>query len=687
MAGPSAEPTPCLEAPRPGEPAELAALRAELAAVRAREALLRQVLEHSRDAVNMLDLATGRYVYLSPAQVALTGFTEAELRAMPAAEALERVHPDDRHVSDEQQRAVAEGREGDLSVEYRWRVKGGEYRWFSDRRRLVRDAAGRAVALVGVSRDVTEERAAAEALRRREALARRQAAELEAVLDTVPACVWITRDPRGEHIEGNRFGHELLRRPKGENLSAAEPAREGLQAFRVLMDGAPVPAESLPIQLAARTGRELRGAETEVHFEDGTARYLLGNATPILDEAGRPAGSVGAFIDITERKLAERALREADRRKGDFLAVLSHELRNPLAPIRNSIFLLEAAPAGGEVAARALEVLRRQADHLARLVDDLLDVTRITHGRVELRRARLDVREVVRRAWTDARGLYERRGVDLLLSESGAPLWVEADAARLAQLLGNLLANALKFTPPCGRVRVGVERRGDRCELSVADSGAGVAAEDLERIFEPFVQSSRNAPASGGLGIGLALVRELAVRHGGRAWAESEGPGRGARFLVELPLAAPPAPPPPAAGEGEAVRSLAVLVVEDNEDAAATLADLLGFLGHRPVTAATGAAGIAAAAASPPDVLICDVGLPDRSGHEVIRAVRQGPGGDRIYALALTGFAQPEDREAALAAGFDAHLPKPPPIAQLRQLLASAAEAGRQRRAERPVGG
>jgi len=521
--------------------------------------------------------------------------------------------------------------------------------------------------------DVTDQRRSEQELRESEARAQRHAAELQAVLDTVPAAVWIARDPAADHIDANRFGAELLRRPRGANVSVAAPAGPGMQAFRVLMDGVEVPAEALPIQAAARSGRESRGAETEVRFEDGTVRYLLGNATPVLDEQGRPVGSVGAFIDISERKLAEHALREADQRKNRFLAVLSHELRNPLAPIRNSIYLLERAAPGSEAARRALEVLRRQADHMARLVDDLLDISRITHGLIELQLARLDVRDVVRRAWTDARGLFEQRGVDLLLAEPGGPLWVDADAARLAQLVGNLLNNALKFTPPGGQVRVGAERRVDHCEISVSDTGTGIEPAELERIFEPFVQSAGTPLGLGGMGIGLALVRELAGRLGGRVRAESGGLGRGARFLVDLPLVPAPAAAGPAYDPRPAAAGLSVLIVEDNEDAAASLADLLAFTGHRSETAGCGRAGVEAATARPPDVLICDVGLPDMSGHEVIRAIRAAPEGARIFALALTGYAQPEDRAAALAAGFDAHLPKPPSLDELEGLLAEVA--------------
>ncbi len=515
-------------------------------ALRQSETRFRTVIEHSRDGINMLDLATGQYVFMSPAQVALTGFTAEELSGMTASAAYERVHPEDRELSIRQQRAIAEGKEPERTVEYRWMVKSGEYRWFSDSRKLVRNERGEPVALVGVSRDITDQKRAEE-----------------------------------------------------------------------------------------------------------------------------------------ERLRAEEAVREADRRKTEFLAVLSHELRNPLAPIRNAAVILERAPPGSEAAARALEVLQRQTEQLSRLVDDLLDISRITHGKIEVQLRHLDARELVQRAFADAKPLFDRRGVRLTFEAPEAPLWVNADAARLSQIVGNLLNNALKFTPPGGSVHVEVTRGDDTCVIGVRDTGQGIDPMDLDRIFDPFWQAERTRRGQGGLGLGLALVRQLAARHGGSARAESEGLGKGARFVVQLPLASAPAQAPELRREAGATGALSVLIVEDNEDAAATLGEILSMAGSRVSTVATGRAGVFAAAAERPDVIICDIGLPDMSGHDVIRAIRATGSGRRVFAVALTGYAQPEDREAALAAGFDAHLPKPPQMEDLEQLLSEAAR----RRASFPAEG
>ncbi len=379
--------------------------------------------------------------------------------------------------------------------------------------------------------------------------------------------------------------------------------------------------------------------------------------------------------DLIDRKLAEEALRESDRRKTEFLAVLSHELRNPLAPIRNAITILGRVPPDGDLGRRAREVIERQTQHLGRLVDDLLDISRITRGKIELKLGTLDAREVVRRACADARGIFEHKRVDLLLSECVEQLWIEADAARVAQMVGNLLHNALKFTPAGGEVRVGVRRRGGLCQVSVGDTGLGIEPEDLERIFEPFVQSERTRHRQGGMGIGLALVRELATRHGGTVRASSRGPGKGSEFVLELPLASAPRAAAGGAGAGRQATGLSVLIVEDNSDAAETLRDVLGLSGHRVSVAGCARSGMDAVAARPPDVLICDIGLPDASGYEVIRAVRSSAHSRKVFAIALTGYAQPQDRDATLAAGFDAHLPKPPPLDQLEALLRKAARA------------
>jgi PAS domain S-box-containing protein len=411
-------------------------------------------------------------------------------------------------------------------------------------------------------------------------------------------------------------------------------------------------------------------AELDRHFE-------------VTAYPGGPGRFAAMFTDITERKrmeaqlrVANDRLREEDRRKSEFLAVLSHELRNPLAPIRNSLFLLDRALPGSDLARSARDVLHRQTDHLTRLVEDLLDLTRISHGKITLQAARIDARQVARRACDDIMTAFEQRGVELQYSEPTEPAWVDADAARLAQMVGNLVSNALKFTEPGGQVKVAIRGRGPACEISVWDTGMGIERADLERIFEPFVQAGRvHAGAQGGLGIGLALVKDLADKHGGSVRAESAGLGQGAEFVLTLPLVAAPVNTASEVKAGQSASGLSVLVVEDNVDAGLSLADVLGLNGHQVKVVGTGRAGIESVSAHAPAVLICDVGLPDLSGYEVVRTLRAA--GSKVFAVALTGFAQPEDRDRALEAGFDAHLAKPAALDKLNELITKAARKKR----------
>ena len=418
----------------------------------------------------------------------------------------------------------------------------------------------------------------------------------------------------------------------------------------------------------------------------GRRMFLDLHLEPTRNAGGEITGVGIATVDLTAMKQAEEALRaanvqlaEADRQKSDFLATLSHELRNPLAPICNSIYVLEHAAQGSDAVRRAHEVLRRQADHLTRLVGDLLDMTRITRGEVELQLARIDARDVVRRACVDMRNLFEERGIALQYSELPESTWVLVDPVRLSQMVGNLLHNALKFTECGGKVDVAVRKGGATCEVRVRDTGMGLDPADVDRIFEPFVQAKRTRHAAqGGMGIGLSLVRRLAVKHGGGVRASSAGRGQGAEFILELPLAAASPPAADATESDPCVPCLSVLIVEDNEDAGATLADVLELSGHSVKVVTTGRAGVDAALLSSPDVLICDIGLPDLGGLEVVRAIRAAAGPEvRTYAIALSGYAERKDREEALGAGFDAHLAKPLSLDDLNEALRQAAQSRR----------
>ncbi len=416
------------------------------------------------------------------------------------------------------------------------------------------------------------------------------------------------------------------------------------------------------------------GTRTRARFSPEDVALMRTVADQVAVAMDRIA-SQRALRDANER------LKDADRRKDEFLAVLSHELRNPLAPIQNSLYVLDRIPPGGDQARRSLEVIRRQAGHLSRIVDDLLDVTRIARGKIRLQRQRVDLAEIVRRAADDYLASFQDAGVRLEVHAPGAPVWADADPTRLAQVVGNLLGNSLKFTPHGGAVELALRADGESGVLRVSDNGAGIARDVIDRLFQPFSQAEQTLDRNrGGLGLGLALVRGLAELHGGSASAESEGLGRGSHFTVRLPLVAAAAATG-AAAPSTAGSSRRVLVIEDNVDAATSLEALLELWGHDVEVAYDGAAGIAAARNFRPDVVLCDLGLPGTSGHAVARALRADRALDGAYLVALSGYASPEDVQRAAESGFDRHLAKPPSTEALEEVLSATAARERPRAA------
>jgi len=378
----------------------------------------------------------------------------------------------------------------------------------------------------------------------------------------------------------------------------------------------------------------------------------------------------------TALRKSEQSLRESDQRKSEFLAVLSHELRNPLAPIRNSLFVLEHATPNGEQARRAQTVINRQVGHLSRLVDDLLDLTRISRGKIRLEREVLELNDLIGKTLEDNRSLFERSEVRLETKLATEPLYVNADATRLAQVVGNLLQNAAKFTPRGGRTTVesSADRTRQQAVVSVSDTGIGMAAEVRARLFEPFVQADTTLDRSqGGLGLGLALVKGLVQMHGGTVCAQSDGVGKGAQLVVRLPLALQAAAvAQPGQGRAHCV-SRRVLIIEDNVDAADSLSEVLALENHEVAVAYNGPDGLAKARELKPEVVLCDIGLPGMDGYEVARRFRSDETLRGAFLIALSGYAQPEDLQRAREAGFDEHLAKPPSFEKLGRLLARLA--------------
>jgi signal transduction histidine kinase/ActR/RegA family two-component response regulator len=392
--------------------------------------------------------------------------------------------------------------------------------------------------------------------------------------------------------------------------------------------------------------------------------------------ADQVAIALGNALHMRRLEEALATLRDADRRKDEFLGMLSHELRNPLAPIRYSVFLLNRAGTQSETAVYARQVIERQTEHLTRLIDDLLDVTRIARGKVSIAREPVDISDVARRAADDHGPLFAERGIAMSLEIPQQAAWVVGDETRIAQVLANLLANAAKFTPAGGRVGMTVASEASNVEIRVQDSGAGIDPSLRTRVFEPFVQSDKTlARSGGGLGLGLALVKGVVQLHGGTVEAESAGVGQGSEFVIRLPRLAPPETlPMPAARTSALVHPKRVLIIEDHRDAAESLARLVSLLGHTSYIAHDGPTGFEMIQASQPDVVLCDIGLPGMSGYELVKQIRErGLNGARL--IAISGYAQPEDVRRAIDAGFDAHVAKPPDPGEIHRLLSHEAPA------------
>jgi signal transduction histidine kinase len=396
-----------------------------------------------------------------------------------------------------------------------------------------------------------------------------------------------------------------------------------------------------------------------------------------LDEA--ISASVTAYTRQREASLREQAdaLKEADQRKNEFLAFLAHELRNPLAPILTSIEMFRLLGSADANLNQAREIVERQVKHMVRLIDDLLDVTRIAQGKLELRRTVFDLGQAVHQAVQTIRPLIESQAHQLSVDLPSEPIPVEGDQARMMQVLVNLLGNAGKYTERGGQIRLHVRREGDEAVLSVCDNGVGIEADMLSRVFDLFTQVGRSIHHShGGLGIGLTLVRQIVELHGGKVSAHSDGAGHGSEFVVRLPIAAQSAAPLSDAALAQvgitqtAAPPCSILIVEDNADARETLATLLKMLGHRTQTAATGPQGVERALADRPQVVLIDIGLPELDGFQVARQIRAALA-DAVLLVALTGYAREEDRHRCKEAGFDAHLSKPVELEELNRVLAS----------------
>jgi PAS domain S-box-containing protein len=671
-------------------------------------AYMAAIVESSEDAIISKTLH-GVVTSWNPAATRLYGYTAAEIVGRP----ITTIIPPELH--EEEERILARVRSGE-------RVDHFEtIRLAKDGRRIpvslmfspVRDAGGRIIGISKIARDLsTLHRANRELQELRDQLAD----ELEAMrhlqqvssrlihredrledllLEILDAALEITDCQRGV-VQLHEAATGTLR------LVASRGFDPGFcDAYREVR-----PDEGMPSAIALRTGERVivEDLATDERFPDpGRARALLEagvrslQCTPLRSRDGR---LIGNFIthaawpsrprerdlhlldilartaaDLIERSMAQAALKEADRRKDEFLAILAHELRNPLAPVRYAVSISRDPDSTEEARRRAQAVIERQVGHMARLLDDLLDISRIARGTVVLRKERMDLAACISAALEAARPFVEPRRHRVATRLPAEPLQLDADPVRITQILTNLVTNAAKYTDPGGSIEVEARREDDRAVIVVRDTGIGIPPDLKPRLFTLFSQAGSAIERSeGGLGIGLALVRGFVQLHDGSVEAHSEGPGRGSEFVVRLPLAGE-ARVAGAKAEPKLPRQvpLRILVADDNEDICEMCATLLGMWGHRCVVARDGREALAALERERPDVALLDIGMPDLSGYELGRRVRAASWGERMVLVAVTGWGQDEARARSSAAGFDFHLTKPVDVAELERVLAAAA--------------
>jgi PAS domain S-box-containing protein len=532
-----------------------------------------------------------------------------------------------------------------------------------------RDANGCVRGVVVLVNDVTDRKAAERALRKSEQM-------LERSQSTAHVGSWEVElvsagEPRVDRVGTVKWSAETFR------IFGYQPDSLHLDGTTFLEHIHPEDRDHVRAAIVRFTKTaEPYENEYRIVRPDGTVRTLHSWVDSERDAAGKPIRVIGTCQDITEHKRAEQELRDADRRKDEFLAMLSHELRNPLAPILTAVEIIEQAGAEEhELRATYQAVITRQVMHMKRLLDDLLDVARVSKGKIQLRRERVELAALLSQAVEVSRPLTLAKGHALEVISATEPLPIDADSTRIVQVFANLLNNAAKYTDAGGHIVLTSRAVGGEAMVSVCDDGTGMSPELLPRAFDLFVQATRSFDrAQGGLGIGLTMVRTLVKMHGGQVEAFSEGPGRGSEFIVRLPLAtgAPPPRAAPLAG-ADATTPLRVLVVDDNLDAARALEQILKLAGHQVTLAHDGPGALASAAARPPQLVLLDIGLPGMDGYAVAAKLRAA-GHHQATLVAVTGYGQDDDLRRSSAAGFDRHLVKPIDGAVLRQLIAEVSD-------------
>ncbi|HYV06050.1 MAG TPA: ATP-binding protein, partial [Blastocatellia bacterium] len=625
------------------------------------------------------------------------------------------LHADDyERCMEEWARALKEG--SDYEIEVRHRRHDGVYRWFVTRATPLRDDSGSIIQWFGTSTDIDDRKRAeqssqflADASATLAELADYQSTLQRVASLAVPAFAdWCAVDMLEADGSINRLAvthtdpakvrlaHELFRR-----YPPLRSDEHGL--MRVLRTGQPewlpVIQDSLLVESAQddeqlQIIREL-GLKSLICAPLRSRGQTIGVLSFVTAESGRVYNEtdLAAAADLADRASIAiensnllSALKEADQRKDEFLAMLAHELRNPLAPIRNAVHIFRRVGPPSPELQWANDVIDRQVHQMTRLVDDLLDVSRITRGKIELRKERVELSSIVSSAVEASRPLIEKSHHELTITLPAHAVPLDVDPTRLAQVLSNLLNNAAKYSDQPGRIWLTAEQRGGKIEIRVKDTGVGIAAEVLPRVFDMFTQGDRSLErAEGGLGIGLTLVHRLITMHGGTVEARSEGPGKGSEFIVSLPVARAIADHLPEERRGADEQELQpvprrILVVDDNVDSAESLVLLLKLMGNDVHTAQDGLEAVAMAETNHPDVILMDIGLPKLNGYEAARLIRERAGDREMILIALTGWGQEEDRRRSKEAGFHHHLTKPIDLAVLQQLLADTSAGSSKRR-------
>ncbi len=539
-----------------------------------------------------------------------------------------------------------------MVLEKRCLRKNGAVIWSLSTITLVKDRAGRAQHLIWIVEDITERKLAEEA----------QARLVAVIASSDDSIISMTLD--GGVLSWNRGAEYIYGYTADEMIG--KTTQELIPSDR--LDEEPAILDRI------RKGERIEHFETLRKRKDGSVFNVSIAVSPIEDSRGRIIGASKITRDITQGKLTEAALRETDRRKDEFLATLAHELRNPLAPIRQAALISESEGATDAQRRWSHNVISRQVRHMSLLLDDLLDISRITRGTLELRLEDTELADILEAAVETARPVIDAKGHKFKIEAPDESVQFMADPLRLAQILSNLLTNAAKYTDPGGEIRLRVACERQSIVFAVKDSGIGIPAEALKNIFEMFsqVKSTRDR-SEGGLGIGLSLTRGLVDLHGGRIEARSAGTGFGSEFIVRLPRRDSRTMPGlvPTAVDQEQIVSRRVLIADDNRDAAESLAMLLQIEGHEVHVVHDGRAAVSAFADFHPEVALLDIGMPELSGYEVAKCVRENVQGQTVTLIALTGWGQERDKEQALAAGFNHHFTKPVEPARISKILRS----------------